>query len=106
MAEEFGYPEYVLELLNEVRELRREVAQLRKEVAELKRAPQPQQQAAIDTEAIAAAIREGVEKLNAAVSSLMESATYLRAVAEEGKWRQAEACLAVFEKLLALQQQK
>jgi len=35
MADEFGYPEYVVEILNELKELRREVARLQRDVADL-----------------------------------------------------------------------
>lgn len=35
MAIDFGYPDYVVEILNELRELRREVTRLQREVAEL-----------------------------------------------------------------------
>jgi uncharacterized protein Smg (DUF494 family) len=104
MADEFGYPEYVVEILNELKELRREVARLQRDVADLaKRLAEPQRQAS-DSEAVLVFLREAVEKLNAAASAVVENASLIRAVIAEDRQKRDDACLAVLERLMALQE--
>jgi hypothetical protein len=104
MADEFGYPEYVVEILGELKELKREVAKLQKDLAELsKRVAEPQTRAT-DTDAALAALREAVERLNAAAAAVVENASLIRALALEDKQKRDEACLAVLERLIALQE--
>ncbi|MCI4447362.1 MAG: hypothetical protein JHC20_05575 [Pyrobaculum sp.] len=104
MADEFGYPEYVVEILNELKELRREVARLQRDVADLaKRLAEPQRQMS-DSEAVLASLREAVEKLNAAASAVVENASLIRAAVAEDGQRRDDTCLAVLERLMALQE--
>jgi hypothetical protein len=104
MADEFGYPEYAVEILNELKELRREVARLQRDVADLaKRLAEPQTRTS-DSEIVLASLREAVEKLNAAAAVVVENASLMRATAVEERARRDEACLAVLERLMALQE--
>jgi predicted translin family RNA/ssDNA-binding protein len=106
MADDFAYPDYVVEILAELRELKREVAKLQREVAELSKKvaqpPQPQQQPA-NIEAVLDAVREAVEKLNSAALSVVENASLVRAAVVEDRARREEACMALLERLMALQ---
>jgi hypothetical protein len=45
-----------------------------------------------------------VEKLNAAAAAVVENASLMRATAVEERARRDEACLAVLERLMALQE--
>ncbi len=106
MADDFAYPDYVVEILAELRELKREVARLQREVAELSKKvaqpPQPQQQPA-NIEAVLDAVREAVEKLNSAALSVVENASLVRAAVAEDRAKRDEACMALLERLMALQ---
>jgi predicted translin family RNA/ssDNA-binding protein len=106
MADDFAYPDYVVEILAELRELKKEVAKLQKDVAELSKKvlqpPQPQQQPA-NVEAVLDAVREAVEKLNSAALSVVENASLVRAAVAEDRAKRDEACIALLERLMALQ---
>jgi predicted translin family RNA/ssDNA-binding protein len=106
MADDFAYPDYVVEILAELRELKKEVAKLQREVAELSKKvaqpPQPQQQPA-NIEAVLDAVREAVEKLNSAALSVVENASLVRAAVAEDRAKRDEACMALLERLMALQ---
>ncbi|MEM1598349.1 MAG: hypothetical protein QXI07_07575 [Pyrobaculum sp.] len=103
MAEDFGYPEYVVEILNEIKELRRELALLRQQVAELAKKVESRREAQVsDIDAVAAQIREGVERLNAVALSVAENAAFIRTLLSENRLKGEEACMALLEKLMAL----
>ncbi|MEM3996784.1 MAG: hypothetical protein QXP31_06975 [Pyrobaculum sp.] len=103
MAEDFGYPEYVVEILNELKELRRELALLRQQVAELAKKVESRREAQVsDIDAVAAQIREGVERLNAVALSVAENAAFIRTLLSENRLKGEEACMALLEKLMAL----
>ena len=103
MAEDFGYPEYVVEILNEIKELRRELALLRQQVAELAKKVESRREAQVsDIDAVAAQIREGVERLNAVALSVAENAAFIRTLLSENRLQGEEACMALLEKLMAL----
>jgi hypothetical protein len=104
VSDEFGYPDYVVEILGELRELRREVARLQKEVAELSKKLAEPQTRMTDAEVVLANLREAVEKLNAAAAAVVENASLMRATAVEDRQRRDETCLAVLERLMALQE--
>jgi len=104
MADEFGYQDYMVEILGELKELRREVAKLQKDVAELSKKLAEPQTRITDAEVVLATLREAVEKLNAAAAAVVENASLMRALALEDKQRRDEACLAVLERLVALQE--
>ncbi|MEZ0319489.1 MAG: hypothetical protein ABWK05_05815 [Pyrobaculum sp.] len=105
MAEEFGYSEYVVEILNELRELKRELALLRQQVSELAKKVESRREVQVsDVDAVAAQIKEGVERLNAVAQSVAENAALIRALLSEDKLKRDEACMALLEKLMALYQ--
>ncbi|MEM1616590.1 MAG: hypothetical protein QW452_11570, partial [Pyrobaculum sp.] len=96
MAEDFGYPEYVVEILNEIKELRRELALLRQQVAELAKKVESRREAQVsDIDAVAAQIREGVERLNAVALSVAENAAFIRTLLSENRLKGEEACMAL-----------
>ncbi|MCU7788282.1 hypothetical protein ODS41_10205 [Pyrobaculum sp. 3827-6] len=107
MADDFAYPDYVVEILAELRELKKEVAKLQREVAELSKKvaqpPQPQQQQPANIEAVLDAVREAVEKLNSAALSVVENASLVRTAVGEDRAKRDEACMALLERLMALQ---
>ncbi|MEM1902270.1 MAG: hypothetical protein QXW44_01150 [Pyrobaculum sp.] len=104
MAIDFGYPDYVVEILNELKELRREVTRLQREVAELSKKISQQETTPREIDTAISALREGVEKLNAAAAAVVENIALARATVAEERLRRDEACMAVLEKLLALQE--
>lgn len=103
MAEEV--PEYVVEILAELRELRREVAKLQRDVAELyKRLSELQPSAPANADAAARALREAAEKLEAVAQAVAEHASLIKSLAAEEWAKRDETCLALLEKLMALQE--
>lgn len=102
MAIDFGYPDYVAEILNELRELKKEVAKLQREVAELsKKVAKPE---ASGVDAAVTALREGVQKLDAAVAAVVENLAAVRSLAVEDRLKRDETCMAVLERLILLQE--
>ncbi|ACB39538.1 hypothetical protein [Pyrobaculum neutrophilum] len=104
MAEDFGIPEYAVEILAELRQLRQDVANLRREVAELSKKLAEPQARSTDADVALNALREAAEKLNAAAAAVVENASLIRAAVAEDRLRRDEACTAVLEKMLALQE--
>ncbi|RFA94621.1 hypothetical protein [Pyrobaculum aerophilum] len=104
MADEFAYPEYVVEILAEIRELRKEVAKLQREVADLsKKVSQAPQQPA-NADVVINAVREAVERLNSAALAVVENASAIRSLIIEERGKREEICMALLERLLALQE--
>jgi len=102
VVEEFGYPDYVVEILNELKELRREVAKLQQQVAEL--AKRQSESRVSDADVLASRLREELDKLNAAVAAVLENASWLRSAIAEGVYKREELCALLLEKILALQE--
>lgn len=104
MADEFAYPEYVVEILAEIRELKKEVAKLQREVAELSKKISQTPQQPSNAEVVVNAVREAVEKLNSAALAVVENASAIRSMIVEERGKRDEICIALLEKLLALQE--
>lgn len=104
MADELGVPDYIVEVLAELRQLRQDVVNLRREIAELSKKPAEPQPRVTDIDVVISALREAVEKLNAAAAAMIENASLIRAAVAEDRLKRDETCMAVLEKLIALQE--
>ncbi len=94
-----NFEQMLVEILTELRELRRDVAKLQRDLSDMYK--KLAEVKISDTDVAAAALREGVDKLNAAVDAVVENISLVKSLYAEEKIKQDEVCLAVLEKLMA-----